>query len=297
MKPAPKPKPAPAPAPVAVVGPQGSPVSAKLKIPKGPKWAVAREAMAELDRVHGDGPLYEIPLAASASRTFFGAIMHYPGRGATRMKLSSSGFREHPRMTLWHETGHWLDLMTLAKGGGVHPGLEARPMRKGGKLTIENVPKVAPPKAADGSAVASWSSQDRTNATMQQWRDAVINSKAIQEMHQWQSEAAQVPNPTGPGYVPNPRVPRWIDHGHLRYLLSANETFARSYAQYIAVRSGNAAGLAELRGYQADADAGRSLNHPDGRVPYRRQWQDDDFEPIGKAFDALFEAMGWRVTK
>ena len=67
---------------------------------------------------------------------------------------------------------------------------------------------------------------------------------------------------------------------HVEYLLGPRELFARTYCQYVAVRSG-------------DPDLQRELEkslEPD----YREQWHEDDFTPIAGALDDLFDRLGWR---
>ncbi len=68
------------------------------------------------------------------------------------------------------------------------------------------------------------------------------------------------------------------------YLLRPKEVFARSYAQYIAVRSGDREARLEL---------GDFVDLPFRRVRYTEQWSDEDFEPIMKALDDLLENLGW----
>lgn len=65
-----------------------------------------------------------------------------------------------------------------------------------------------------------------------------------------------------------------------KYFTSKRECFARSYAQWIATRSGDAAMLAEVQ---------KALN---GLQPWR-QWTAEDFEPIAKALDEVFASKGW----
>lgn len=285
-----------------VAGPQGTTVSSKLKPGPGFRGFTAhQEAMAAIDSVHGDGPLSEIPLKASTSYRHLGAIHSYGNRGVAYMELSKVGKIRHPRMTIAHETGHWLDSMTIAKGGAVPPGMEdlvQLKRKRGGGITrtVERVPARAPAAVPGATRISEFSSNDLNNALMQPWQDAVNNSQAVKTMKDWQTTKKFVPNPDRPGDVmPNPALPGGIDYKHVDYLLQGHEVFARSYSQYIAVRSGNTAMLNELRITQAEATpaAGR-LTTVDGQVPYPRQWQDDDFAPIAKAFDDLFEAMGWR---
>jgi hypothetical protein len=73
---------------------------------------------------------------------------------------------------------------------------------------------------------------------------------------------------------------------YVDYLLNDLELFARGYAQWIAVRSKDATMLKDLKAAQ----------DPKGKVMIV-QWADDDFEPIAKAFDALFEEKGWIPKK
>lgn len=74
-------------------------------------------------------------------------------------------------------------------------------------------------------------------------------------------------------------LPYGADMQYMRYLLRSEEIWARSYAQYIAVRSQNSAMLEELRKEQA--------------YIYPVAWQDADFEPIAAAIDELFKMIGW----
>ena len=64
-----------------------------------------------------------------------------------------------------------------------------------------------------------------------------------------------------------------------QYLLTRTEVFARSYAQYIATKSGHATMLKQL-------EQGLSKG-------YSTQWTAKDFREIEKVFDELFEAKGW----
>lgn len=65
------------------------------------------------------------------------------------------------------------------------------------------------------------------------------------------------------------------------YHLRPEEVWARAYAQWVALRSGDAAMLEQVRGRRAGL--------------LKTQWDDDDFGPIARAIDRLFEALGWRA--
>jgi len=71
---------------------------------------------------------------------------------------------------------------------------------------------------------------------------------------------------------------------YVSYLLRQSEVFARAYAQYIATRSQSVVLLQQVSG----------LRHAllSGRV-YHTQWDTDDFETIGEAFDRLLRRKGW----
>lgn len=68
------------------------------------------------------------------------------------------------------------------------------------------------------------------------------------------------------------------------------ERFARAYSQYIAVRSGHPELLAALRHERAVRPGDVAAGSPFGEV---RQWSDESFEPVARAFDALFAQKGW----
>lgn len=100
------------------------------------------------------------------------------------------------------------------------------------------------------------------------WRQAIENSRASSELKELARRAGQA----------------GISRKYVRYLSEWVELWARSYSQYIAVRSKNATMLAQLN----------VLRERTGRVYYPKQWDDDDFEPIAQAFDELMLNLGWR---
>jgi len=76
-----------------------------------------------------------------------------------------------------------------------------------------------------------------------------------------------------------------VDSTYVGFLMRAPELWARSYAQYVATRSGDAILKAQL------AVACERLP---GMPYYPEQWDDDDFAPIAEAIDELFRGKGWR---
>lgn len=75
-----------------------------------------------------------------------------------------------------------------------------------------------------------------------------------------------------------------VDQVYLRYLLTPQELWARSYAQFIATRSGNA-------DLQRQLD--RLRERPARAFYYGEQWEDVDFLPIMAEVEALFRHLGW----
>jgi hypothetical protein len=71
---------------------------------------------------------------------------------------------------------------------------------------------------------------------------------------------------------------------YLTYLLSEQELFARTYAQWIAARSGDATLLVQVA---------LRREHREYDLPLPLQWEIADFVAIGFALDELFRRKGW----
>lgn len=71
------------------------------------------------------------------------------------------------------------------------------------------------------------------------------------------------------------------------YLVSYPEVFARSYAQYIALRAGDV--LREA------LDEARRAEWQDHEMPLPRFWRDEEFVPIARELDKLLERLAWRL--
>ncbi len=70
-----------------------------------------------------------------------------------------------------------------------------------------------------------------------------------------------------------------------KYLLLTKELWARSYAQFVAISSGESAMLSQLAGLRDSSDT--------QQVAFPSQWQDDEFEPIAQEIENLFLNRGW----
>jgi hypothetical protein len=105
-----------------------------------------------------------------------------------------------------------------------------------------------------------------SSAQFQEWLDAVDQSRAVKTLRRVQSGDK-------PRTLPS-RPQKWID-----YTLQRDELWARSYAQYVAHRSGDPI----IRGQISSVRGKYAPLH----------WTDSDFEPIATAMDKLFEELGW----
>lgn len=114
------------------------------------------------------------------------------------------------------------------------------------------------------------------SSELSDWRNAVLTSQAVAELiGHWVTP----PGSPGPTAAERAAVEGAI-RSHVEYLLGPNELFARSYCQYIAIRSG-------------DADLRQELEIT-LQPAYREQWEEEDFEPVAAALDKLFHGLGWR---
>ena len=73
----------------------------------------------------------------------------------------------------------------------------------------------------------------------------------------------------------------------VRYMLENRELFARAYAQFISVESGDPSLLRELEHALAEV----------GGAAYGSQWSHEEFEPVRTAFRSLFERLRWRASR
>lgn len=230
----------------------GKKMSESLDLRKVPKKGKTREAiddtLAAIDSVHGDGALDSgVPMAISKSSSIHGEYVHQ-SLVSRQVRLSSRG--DHPRMTMAHEMGHMLD----------HKGLR---------------------ESFGGS---TFGSDNRSQSPqMQKLQGALNDSAAVKSLkHVKNSKGVIVDVKTSGGIA---KMRHKSDSKYVDYLIRPKEIFARSYAQYIATRSGDRTMLRELD----------SLRKPkSGRINYQQQWSNKDFEPIAAAYDELLAAEGYR---
>lgn len=266
--------------------PVGTPVGNALDIDQRAPYKRIRTALALIDQVHGDGELAPIKVGAQATRArgrgyhaYYDRTAAVLGRGASTIGISSNAQTGDPYNTAIHEAGHWLDHKALPEA----------------KFGQQVVPRDA------------YASEHNDSAAWENWRTAAKQSRTIQQLERWR-QAGLMPDAAHPtyGYQGDGVTPRGAQRANVNYLLTAKETWARSYAQYVVVRSGDTAALAELRRKQAVSSYGPvKADTPFNRNgigkpaqantwDYPVVWQDDEFEPIANAIDQILENKGWR---
>lgn len=231
-------------------GPHASKVGAAMKFDDALEKTYGRRVANAIDRVHGDGPLAPIPVYRDRLPHNVGGQFRYSSMGGRPHDIRMALRPNTPAMDLAHETGHWIDQAGILNNSGT---------------SATNTMMIQP---------------DKVPAGVKAWRAAIGESAAVQQMRAMRDELKANKYLVGQDGTKLAMSPGWFD-----YATRMDELWARSYAQYIAVRSGDAQLLEELRGEQEKA---RTANL---RVP--EQWQDDDFEPIARAFDTLFSQLGW----
>lgn len=117
-----------------------------------------------------------------------------------------------------------------------------------------------------GTSSRNFETRMVTEEATKEWLGAVRSTRAYRRLE------AMMNDPATPADIVE----------HLRYLTSPVELWGRSYAQYIAARSGNKAMLAELAAMRA-SDAPWTRN---------RQWSTTDFEVVANAIDEIFRRKG-----
>lgn len=116
-----------------------------------------------------------------------------------------------------------------------------------------------------------------TSAIMDKWREAVDRSSTIKRLR---------------GLLEGPDVLGFSDghvhrvkNGYLKYLTDYDEIWARSYAQWITLRSSDSVLRKQLVSLVEEAKM--------DRVWYPVHWDDDDFNEIAEAIDEIMRDLQW----
>lgn len=102
---------------------------------------------------------------------------------------------------------------------------------------------------------------------LQGWRDAIEKTRAITRLRDIERSKSS-------GY-----------DGYLEYLLRRREMWARSYAQWLTLRSGDPV----LRSQLTDIVSSENGS----KFPIPSQWTDDDFADVAQEIDKLMKKVGW----
>ncbi|MFI2213042.1 hypothetical protein [Streptomyces sp. NPDC020141] len=210
----------------------------------------AVEAVASVHSM--DRNLPRIPLETEVRAGFLGTYVTDTAGNSRRFRINPAG--PWPELTAVHELGHFLD----------HKGLGA----DGRTFATEHL--------EPGGLLHEWWTTVQETASYH----VLTMMSTWSERMRW----AKIRDPDG-----TTRDFK-IDRGHVTYLMGADETFARSYAQWVAWRSGDDILMEQV--VQA-SDPGLGSILISGFTPgYPRQWAEGDFEPVAEAFDRLFERLG-----
>jgi hypothetical protein len=222
-------------------------IGAVIRVPAGPEYDAARNALEAIDRVHVVRAVPRIPLQLRDDLRVRGRIV-FGGNGLPIAIQIKRGLPD-AELTVLHEIGHLLDATAIGEG----------------EFFGRSFDRLATPVQ---DALIGWGRAVERSATHRSLLEiAQRGSFAVELEH---GDTIYVRLPPGQQLLVN-------------YLLEVEEVFARSYVQYIAAVSGDPRIQALIA---ADRDS-------DGASLYPAYWDADDFEPIRRALDALFDMLGW----
>jgi hypothetical protein len=238
-----------------------------LKVPRTEKWKPVVGALETIDSVHGidSVPLNLKVTLLSPTSMNVGHLRVERGPGHFAIKNMAlrilpegetpNGIPQHLEFTVAHEFGHLLDWSAFREI-----------QRSGGDWGDYDKP-------VQGSRAVWYLGAESKG--MYGVMKAIKLSKAYDAL-----KVDTMPYRAWPGS----KVKLIYDRDTMRYLREPEELFARAYAQYVAVRSGDERMLKGVKDYQDGAKAG----HPP------MAWEDKDFQPIAAAFDSMFGERNWR---
>ena len=243
-------------------------MTALAAMPQTQTWQPVWEGLEAIDRVHRM-PDYmpdllqrtarpgQLPFERSRSEIRTGGYWQLNGDGGKKIGIDldepeSGQDLYRPHLTTVHEVGHFLDNVLFGDP------------QTGGRASMGRGARVGPPGGL-------------LQAVDQEFGDVIV---AMRESADYQTLLGQ-----NLGYFTVEGMPGQ----HFEYPPRAAmrvrqpvEMFARGYAQWIALRSGNAEMRAEIDDRNALADRGGP----------RLQWDWRNFEPIAGGYDRLFQAAG-----
>jgi SPP1 gp7 family putative phage head morphogenesis protein len=227
------------------VPPRRSPVSAALDIPDTPLGRRVARAVSVIDAVHDDGELPRIPVVPDDGKDGLGIFRAAWSESADRYVAENLG--------IFEGTPH--PEMTVAHEIGHMIDLTIFGQNQG------------------------YGSEDEGMGPMTPWGVAVFRSRAVQTLIRLLDGPDEIDVALDGGDIGVHKVRK----DFLAYALQPSELWARSYAQFIAVESGDPEALLQL----AEMRVKREVDYP-------VQWDDDDFAAVARAIGDLLRAQGWR---
>lgn len=230
----------------------------QFKSPK--RRAPIEESIRSIEQVHTLPPgqlLDALPVEQGGATKAQGAAYHFNATDDRGVKIRMNQLREadglvaEDRVNFAHEFGHFIDHKYLR-----------RLVPEEGQAAWATSARAAQLAEAPAAIVEALDLDEYATAFVGLFR-------TIRTSPTWTKILAKIPGEFG------------------RYMRSPHEVFARSYAQWVTTRSGNAAMIAAR-----DAELGLRANAGPriGRGAW--SWTPEEFEPIAAAFDAVFRAGG-----
>ena len=227
-----------------------------LHVPRTKRWDDIRVALDAIDHVHVmDDSMEPLPLKASKSYKT-GGMYRYKLRTGWQLDmfvvLREWGEEDtEVQSNMLHETGHWIDHMMM----GV-PRRFASPEYVTHELSTP-----------DAEAIANWRKVVKESDAMKELLEFPGGSVDVEYTHEGIQGFASY----------------YYGFNFLRKASSWKETFARSYAQWVAYKSDDQG----LRSYYDK----RLTEIVGGAAPLTWEW--DDFQPVADAMDDIFRSRGW----
>jgi len=205
-----------------------------------------------LNCVHGVGQenLPPVPVEELVTAEEYGRYRNHRDSGLPEViRVNPQG--PYPELTFVHEIGHYLDSQALFRNTEIRPTEELKRIRL--------IP----------DAYVS------TTDLMQVWRDVIDASQSSQILTSRSAEKCVQIDDQGTMVC--------VDEEKRDRLIEYPEFFARSYAQYIVLKSNDDLLLSQLKLRRSQPE----------EIVLPRQWSDEDFIPIAEAMEDIILSHCW----
>lgn len=271
-------------------------------IPGTARWDRIRRTLDAIDRVHGINNWMKLPLKETRAARKGGSYHIREDLPFQFMVKFSDEYGEGTETSMVHEIGHYIDHWLLGQQEPYAPawisetaaaqyGMDYRPM-----LGVSNESDIILAMQSYpiqlGQSDFDVPDGEVSGAGLDLWK-SITASQAYKAMKDYPSGRHNIKPPDdffvgdrdNPTHAPGMSEVTWeISYESMKNMRRPREAFARAYAQYIALRSGD-----EVLTRQID-ESNKFKNQAEG-APVQWDWQ--EFEPIARSFDRLFEKKGW----